>query len=234
MEIKKDDLCPFCNQKETVDHLFQCTDSRPKSFRKKQINLFITHLKSCYTDPSITLQIHKHLLSFCNQLEIIPDGDSPTWKALTEQISIGWRQFLCGKISKQWITRQEEYMKKTHSKKSSFLWSVELINRLWKVAWSIWTFRCDFAYSAASQWEIMFKRNLHKKIIYEYEKGPQGAQGIDRRWWKSDMQYILTKNFHYQQTWLLSVEAVRTKLARKNTTLANQRYIMWSWLNKKK
>ena len=55
--LKNDDLCPFCNNKETVDHIFQCQEPCAKDFRNKQMNLFITHLKSRQTDPSIISSI---------------------------------------------------------------------------------------------------------------------------------------------------------------------------------
>ena len=161
---KKDNHCPFCQQVESVDHIFQCQDARAKEYLEKQINLFITHLKSRRTDPTITTAIRRHLTNWCNQVNMLPDGATPLWYAVTEQTSIGWRQFLCGKISHKWIERQSVYWKKRKINKSSFMWSIEMIRRIWKVAWNIWTFRCDFAYSPDSLWETQTKQDLQTKI----------------------------------------------------------------------
>ena len=122
---------------------------------------------------------------------------------------------LCGKISQKLIQRQDKFWKQASINKSSFLWSVEIINRLWKIAWSIWSFRCDFAYSPQSNWETHFKRTRQEKILFEYQKGPKDAKGKDRRWWKKDLSKLLKKPPHYQDMWLLSVEAVRQKLRKK-------------------
>ena len=153
------------------------------------------------------------------------------WYAITEQTSIGWRQFMCGKISLQWTARQERFMQRTNSKKSSFIWSVELISRLWKIAWSIWNFRCDYAYSPESQWEIQFQKSRHEKIRDEFNRGPDGASGHDRRWWEMDLNKLLQQNPYIQEMWLISVDVVRQKIKRKKTELANQRFIMYRWLH---
>ena len=229
--MKKDDSCPFCKQKETVDHKFQCSDNRAKTFRESQINLFITHLKVRRTNPTITKAIQQHLINWCNLKEEIPNGSSPSWYAVTEQSAIGWRQFFCGKISTKWTDLQQKFWKQRNINKSSFLWSVELINRIWKVAWEIWNFRCSFAFSLDSEWDISFKQELQDKIIYEYNKGPDGAKGLDKRWWENSLEKISKKSPEQQELLLLSVEIVQHKIARKKNTLAKQRRIMWNWIH---
>ena len=112
------------------------------------------------------------------------------------------------------------------------MWLVEMICIIWKVAWNIWTFHCDYVYSPDSLWETRVKQDLQTKIRHEYNKGPDGATGQDRWWWKQGLQKILNKNPHHQELWLLSVETVRNKIDRKRNVLANQRHILWTWLHK--
>ena len=66
--------------------------------------------------------------------------EETTHRAINEQDSINWRNFLMGRLSLKWIDAQQEWivMTSTKWKRSSTRWMLNAIVAIWEVYWKQW------------------------------------------------------------------------------------------------
>ena len=223
--------CPFCTEIETIDHVFQCRHPGNTAHRSLAFDQLRKHLKKKRTATNITTMILQALKAWSENRSFIPNGLLRAWGAAENQTKIGWQQFLLGKISKKWIDIQARYLLQVGSKKSAFNWATELIRRLWKIAWQLWKYRCDFAHSKDSNWYASRVDSISSQVRAEFSRGKQGATGLHARWWKQPVEQILSLSLEAQERWLESVRGVREKTRQAGTQLIQQQRTIRNWLS---
>ncbi len=109
------DSCPCCSSaSETLDHALNCPAPLVKEQRQNALSQLITNLDNLRTPQEIVAAIEHGLLAWASS-HVNPDyairaptrgSVKPTDIILTqafhEQTSLGWNQFLRGRISKKW------------------------------------------------------------------------------------------------------------------------------------
>jgi hypothetical protein len=98
-------------------------------------------MQSTQTNPIIIDTLHNNLL---NWLLDKPHHSSRT-PLETSQDSLGWHLLLEGIFASTWAETQNAYYIQIGKKNSGHRWLVELIKKMWKIAWDIWTYRNGIA-----------------------------------------------------------------------------------------
>ena len=101
---RKHSNCPLCNApEEDIMHVMTCRSTSASELRETQLQELQIWLRSRNTDPSITSFLITGLRSWFRD----PYGDEPlyscphprTFRALTQQLELGWFALLCGYIT---------------------------------------------------------------------------------------------------------------------------------------
>mgnify|MGYP000032035169 CR=1 FL=1 len=66
--------------------------------------------------------------------------------ATEQQNDIGWQAMAKGWTTEEWAIIQQEYYKLIGSRKTGKRWLVEIIKKLWLIAWDMWEHRKSYAY----------------------------------------------------------------------------------------
>jgi hypothetical protein len=117
------DLCPQCNEIETVPHLYRCQARAPWRHR------FLIHL-------------HGHLIENDTKWFITGHTNDP--------VQIGWFQVLKGYIPKEWTSKQEVFYRRLRNTKKYYTgeqWTKELIEFVWTHGHTLWKDRCAVAHA---------------------------------------------------------------------------------------
>jgi hypothetical protein len=97
-------------------------------------------MHSVDTHPDIIETIHKYLSSWHSSSPFEFVCPNSTYQALSDQQVVGGRRFF---EVKSWTEIQQHYYSLIHSRRSGRRWTIELIKRLWQIAWDIWQHRND-------------------------------------------------------------------------------------------
>lgn len=122
MTTSENGLCPLClEEEETTDHILRCKSDQGKSNRSKAWRTLVTVLKEEKTAPLITCALNECVDSWTEnrerawRSEYTDTHSQQVSKAVQAQATIGWDQFLRGRIAREWKSAQKKYLKETGS-----------------------------------------------------------------------------------------------------------------------
>ena len=134
------DLCPRCGVSEDSAHVWRCPGFGAHALWETSINHLLQWMHSVDTHPDIIETIHKYLSSWHSSSPFEFVCPNSTYQALSDQQVVGGRRFF---EVKSWTEIQQHYYSLIHSRRSGRRWTIELIKRLWQIAWDIWQHRND-------------------------------------------------------------------------------------------
>ena len=89
--LAESNQCPFCQETETVDHLFQYPSKLATRHQEVELNTLQKFLRQKNTYPNLKDMLCKSVSAWCNQTPFFPNGLLSSWEAAVEQQKIGWR-----------------------------------------------------------------------------------------------------------------------------------------------
>ena len=101
-------------------------------------------------------------------------------EAIAEQDSIGWENFLLGRVSTKFITVQQVHYTNIGSRKTGSKWATKLIRQLWLVVWKMWEHRNHINNTDLTQQQRRERAQLLGQVNQEFTKGRHGLQKEDR------------------------------------------------------
>ena len=107
---RQNDMCPYCGGKETVDHMFRCQSELVKENWEESTGKIKVQAIKIGTKITIINSIIENLNKWRDNVKkskLQPTTNKYNKRekeneAARKQKEIGWRQFLCGKIAKDW------------------------------------------------------------------------------------------------------------------------------------
>jgi hypothetical protein len=134
------DCCPCCHQAdETTTHLLICPHSGAALTWQLEVDSLKEWLEDSDTHPAIasciidtikdrdlSQRFNAHCEAFCAI-------------ATAEQDSIGWQNFVEGKIACSWTALQEDYYIASGSQHSAAVWALGLVTHLLELVHAMWT-----------------------------------------------------------------------------------------------
>ena len=147
-------------------------------FRNKQINDLDQWLHNRRTDPKISMCLINTLKangdeSFYSSMRLMTN-DAIYLSCSQVQDSIGYHNFLFGRISSHWKELQRSYLEKKYNDRrfSADAWAKHLIAKLYRIIHNIWRYRCDRVHGKDQQRiSKREKKALRKEIKLQYSLG---------------------------------------------------------------
>jgi hypothetical protein len=163
---RADDKCPFCGERETPIHVYQCQNTEVKELWRKLLYGLENELLQQQTDPAIAKQLCYGLLLWQEKQNNIGGQ-----RLLETQSKIGWNGIMEGCLGEEWKMEQELFFKENAIKKSGERWAQLVIRKLWKIAWEIWQHRNKRSHLQDEQYELERVRSqVSDEIIKGFEE----------------------------------------------------------------
>ena len=136
------DLCPQCDEIETVPHLYRC------EARAEWRHRFLIHLQGHLQGTDTAADIRCTIVKGIEKWFLTGDTNNPN--STDTVVQIGWLQVLKGYIPKEWISGQEKFYRDRRKDPKYYTgeqWTKELIEFLWTHGNTLWKDRCAVAHA---------------------------------------------------------------------------------------
>jgi Reverse transcriptase (RNA-dependent DNA polymerase) len=203
---RTDDKCPFCAQKETIEHVYTCQDLRVQQVWDQSLQELKEYLSDIKTDPNIIEQLVEGLRSWSTK------QDPPNQPMIWDQTQIGWNGILEGILGNHWMEEQQIYAQSKTQATNGSKWAQLIVRRLWKIAWEIWSHRNEEAHRNDQN---ILMENLLTRVEEEIETGTQGYRSLEHLMLSSEIDKVRKGNILYIQCWLNSIRARRDRAKRR-------------------
>jgi hypothetical protein len=161
--------CPFCQEPETVEHIYKCKHSSVTELWDKAMHELEEYLNTIQTDPNITKQLIQGIHMWRNNVPLIQEP------MIIDQHNIGWNGIMEGVMGQHWAEEQEWYKQQHPEAKSGQQWAQLVIRRLWKIAWDLWQHRNEMEHKNDQQLELA---QLQVQAKTEIEIGHRGYTSL--------------------------------------------------------
>ena len=155
--------------------------------------------------------------------------DSNMRKAVKEQATLGWDQFLLGRISNKWSPIQSRHYKRIHSRRTGERWAINLIIKIWEFHWSMWNHRNECLHGTGNH-EILGSKHLEKEIATELKKGCALLQPTEKYLFSLTMKQVREWSALRKKKWLRTVQAARYSSSIRHRSTQQSRTLMSNWL----
>lgn len=131
--------CLRCGEQEDSIHVWRCKGQDTPRQWEKSIQDLSQWKTSVNTDPDVNHHILHHLWHGYNDSPLPEFTPVDLEAAINGQNSIGWGQFFEWWLHTSWAQTQQHYYSLIHSKCTGKHWVTLLIQKLWDIAWDLWT-----------------------------------------------------------------------------------------------
>jgi hypothetical protein len=231
--------CPRCFQEdETTLHVLQCTDHRATEQWNTALRTLAYWMETHHTNPLLHFFLIRALQHW-HSPQALPVQQYHTDPSLLsfaqEQASIGWYNFLLGRVSSQIITIQAQYLRNKDTKMTGTSWTAGLITQLWDIQWSMWEHRNHIKHDPHHPWhQHTFEANL-ALVEAQFESGTDTLLPRDRHWLNGSPHTFRSKTNAQLEQWLTSVSYARNAYfqdqLQQNAALQQQQASMTNWLH---
>jgi hypothetical protein len=231
------DKCPLCFEpNETVNHVIDCRDPRARLQWIRSVDKLGVKMQTIKTDPDIINVIRKRLARRHSRPFTLPQSlPDAVKRAVYDQDSIGWTQFLRGRLSKKWEDAQERWIIRcsTKWKRSSKKWLTKLVQAIWEVSREMWEHRNGVLHHPLHPWKLRKVRDLTERIKTEFAEYDEASfMPKDRRLFRSSAQHMLEHHTEGQrELWVQSVDMARLRMMQtKILASTGSSIFMQNWL----
>ena len=194
-------------------HVMTCRSISASELRETQLQELQVWLRSRNTDPSITSFLITGLRSWFHD----PYGDKPlyycphprTFRALTQQLELGWFALLCGYITSDLSQAQHNYFRYTQWKKHGDTWAKQLSIKLWSITFNIWKHRNNVLHDTEAIHQLSGMEILKQSITAVYNLGQDELPMPYSPFFYQPLPLLLRKSHTYLKRWFMTVRAGR-------------------------
>jgi hypothetical protein len=192
-----------------------------------------------HTMPELTTAVIRSLHAWPNPRSTQPTHRSTTTRyglqhALLQQNTIGWYNFLMGKVSSRWQDVQQKYFEWLKRRNTGRAWVKALIQKVWEISWDLWDHRNEVRLSSLSPTNQRLIEDLNAQITAEFASGIQGLGTRDHHWLEKPLAYVLTYDKEHKAQWLASIDLARDRFEHRRefaaSSIRRQRETMEAWL----
>ena len=143
-KVDHDTSCPSCGCKEeTCAHILDCEEAGRVDCMNRSIDNVDTWLRESGTDSRVRQLIVAYAKGRggMSMIELTRIDDTRFMRVAASQDTIGWRRFMEGMISKEWITLQREHYTIFGGKYTPEIWAQQLVIKLLEVTHGQWLYR---------------------------------------------------------------------------------------------
>ncbi len=197
------DLCSLCNEAETTEHLFCCTNGQMKDIRAKEWNKYVSDICKSTTPEFVAV--------FLAGLSTVLGAESPSERTRSEwsrgiraayesQEAIGWEQVLFGRVSKLWDGGG--IIQGGNGNISNRKWAPGAITRSWKFGLNLWTVRNHLVHGTTSGVSRIEQLRVRRLIcVMQRELVPKTDPGMRESVQRPTTELLLLQ-YQCQLAWL--------------------------------
>ena len=207
------DNCPRCGSpNETTTHVLQCKSESATATWESSL----AELENWLRDNKTCPDLRKLLVQAIDQWRLGAEVKNlETFEfehcegVYAAQRQIGWRQLMGGCLSNEWARAQEAYFKWLGMRRTGERWVVELIKKLWGIAWDLWQDRNERLHRSSIEAVLSGVATLDKAIREEYQLGNENLPQIVRDKFPDDIEEVLSRTLIQKKSWFVLVRAAR-------------------------
>jgi hypothetical protein len=145
--------CPRCGDLETAEHVWKCQHADANVLWDKAMEDLVQWFRQQGTMPDIIVAVISGLNGWRNNSQEGGDlEDKDVILAFTKQSQAGWKHFFEGRPCYQWAQIQSTYFRDAlQSYQSGKRWLIELIKKMWNIAWDLWEHRNGILHDGEAQ-----------------------------------------------------------------------------------
>ena len=140
----------------------------------------------------------------------MPQSRDPVQRAFREQDSIGWYQFLMGRLSKSFAKAQSSHFKHLKQSKSGTSWVRSLIVQILELPWKMWDHRNQILHDPNHPSKLEHQLDVAIHIQEQFDLG-------DSTLWQQDKhmlhryspEHLGKLPLHLRESWLSQVQQAR-------------------------
>jgi hypothetical protein len=214
------DVCPRCGQPELNSiHVVKC--SSPPALSKW--DAFLSTLEDWFTQSHTLRDIKEGLLSHLRNWHAGLSGDPFECRTISAQEvfdtqnRIGWTPFFLGLLHPSWALLQQAHYAELGKRNTGKRWVTQLLQKVWKVSWDLWTHRRSILLSPDSY--VFYQENLSADSAvtaawasYLHDPNPIPALW---RWFSRSLEAIKNEPLDFKKSWL---DIVHTIIERRSDT----------------
>jgi len=218
-----DPLCPSCGRvEETCAHVLHCEEAGRVECLGRSIDNMAEWLRDVGTDP----QLRRLIIAFAkgrggmSMFELTRTADLRFRLLAESQDIIGWRRFMEGMISKEWVELQKDHYNLFGGKVTPVKWAQGLVARLLEVTHGQWLYRNVQVHDTTTGiLATQRKEKLQKEIEDQLALGGSGLEEDDKWLLEIKLEDLETTSGETQEYWLLAIIAAReARLLREQST----------------
>ena len=237
--------CPRCGTTdETTDHVLQCKETSACELWDNEVRSLQLWMKKekvlCRLSDIIIFNLNSWKYSI-QRPNYLP-SNIHLQRAILQQDSIGWDNFIKGFWSKSWRMAQEEEFKIQGSTKSALNLISKLQRKIWMIAWALWTNRNDYLHKKCHSTHTSDRPKIDEEVIKEWEAGSAELDNTTKQLFNGTLQDKMKMTYHSKRLWLSSIwlakEAINPNYLSTTTTSPNNsirfKYERWKAKAKKR
>jgi hypothetical protein len=219
-----DNKCPNCGREERADHLNQC----PSEYRTRLITEETESLEQWMradsrTDSELAFYIPKYILfRGMRSMSSLGPMSARMAKAARSQDMIGWREFMEGRVSKEFLMIQTGHCALAPTRLNGGDWMRQFINRILLISHSQWIFR---NFTLHDQVRGYLRLQERKEVLREIDRlidlEPTEIPAESRFLLEFDFDSLYRSSFEKQSYWVRAMKAARR--AGRRTALVQSR-----------
>jgi hypothetical protein len=231
--------CPRCPElAEDPQHILSCPSPAARTCWNAAVTSLEGWMVKHHTMPALTKAIIRSLKAWRTP-PIRPLHRSTTnryglQRALLDQNSIGWYNFLMGKVSVRWQAVQHKYFEWLKRRNTGKAWVQALIQKIWEISWSMWDNRNDIRLNTITPANRRAIADLNHQIRAEFDLGTEGVGHRDHHWFVKPLSHVLAFDKEHKAQWLASVDLARYRFTYRAefaaSSISQQRETMEAWL----
>ena len=212
-----DNKCPNCGMIEKAEHLNVC----PSEDRTRLLEEGVDKLSSWLTqdnktDPELAYYLPKYILFRGSRSWSTLGVMSPGMRAVAmAQDSIGWREFMEGKVAKEMGRLQQFHCATASCRMNGDDWMKHFINHILHLSHSQWIFRnITLHHRTQGYLRLKEREDVLKQIDTLIETDPGAVPEASKFLLEFDHNALYRSSFEHQVYWVAAVKAA-TKAGRR-------------------
>ena len=205
---KYEECCPSCDcDKETEEHLYLCPHPDRTLWRNSCKRTVTTKLSKANTEPDLLELAVDGLNALFDQVTLDPGLYPPKCTALiVSQNEIGWDNFLCGRLAKQWADIQDIHLHSKNlktSRKTGVTWATDLAHLLLQQWLDLWKLRNEARHGKDKQAQREKKQaQLLREVDLVYQSADEIPMDLLPKVFTMSYKRRLEKSHASTQAWL--------------------------------
>jgi hypothetical protein len=205
--------CPCCDRpKEDAQHVLECQAAAVLEAKEVGLLAWEEAMQQNWTSAPVLHGLRAIVAHVIFQEPLAPPSHFAPHvrRAMQAQLVIGCDQLLRGRIAKAWKVAQIHDWENNKAARYANRWSINCIQHLWTLTWSLWDNRNTILKSPEGQDKLHNMTQVDRDILEQWQLGTGSVHTMDRRLWNADnVDAILKRDSVHRRQWLAAARTAR-------------------------